>query len=251
MAPSLSLHDPWAKLFPNTLSLVLILFGLLAALRVYGYFGHEFFSGHPVMLGFVLMWFVPFIFFTKDSREKMGLRKPRSTLWTIVFIFVGAAFALLCYYLGILLYGKSGENWFVSVGYTFLSDQRIAQMPRDVAFLAFTIPAIIASPIGEEFFFRGVIHQVVEERWTWGIAAVANATLFALVHLLHHGIYRGLDGIETMPISGAIWFVLMFIASLIFTIARRKSGSIWASVLAHSGFNLVMNFTIFYSLFVS
>ncbi|EDY83616.1 CAAX amino terminal protease family [Verrucomicrobiia bacterium DG1235] len=247
----LELRDLFKRLSPSPLALVLILFLALSSFRVYGYFGSEVFHGPPIMIGFVLMWFVPTLFLTPYGRHQIGFGHSLSFKWIGLGILAGAALAGLCYLLGILLYGKTEHNWFVSIGYTFQSDERIAQLPRHIAFIAFTIPAIIASPIGEEIFFRGMVEQANRDRMSRFAASSFAATLFALVHLVHHGIYRGSHGIEIMPISAAIWFVLMFTTSLVFSFLRQKGKSIWTAVLAHSAFNLVMNITIFFSLFVS
>lgn len=251
MKEPLELSRPWRRLFPSPLPLVLSLFVILTGVRAYGYFGNEFFEGFPVTIGFVLMGAVPLVFLTQYGREQIGFRRPISWKWIFIGLAAGAATATICYGLGILLYGKSDQNWFVSVAYAIQSDERTAQLPRHIAFIAFTIPAILASPIGEEIFFRGVTEQANRDRMSPWAAACFAAALFALAHLIHHGIHRGIDGIEIMPASGAIWLALMFATSLVFSFVRQKSGSIWIAVLAHAAFNLVVNITIFYSLMVT
>ncbi|MDQ8186059.1 type II CAAX endopeptidase family protein [Pelagicoccus sp. SDUM812002] len=251
MKEQLELSRPWRRLFPSPLPLVLILFVILTGFRAYGYFGREFFHGTSVMIGFVLMWFVPLVFLTRYGREQIGFRRSISWKWMLYGILLGGAAAAICYLLGVLLYGKSDQNWFVSVAYTFQSDERIAQLPRHLAFIAFTVPAMLASPIGEEIFFRGVAEQAGRDRMSPVSCACFAATLFALAHLIHHGIHSGLNGIEIMPVSGTIWFILIFASSLVFSLVRQKGGSIWTAVFAHATFNLVMNITIFYSLLVT
>ncbi|MDQ8183350.1 CPBP family intramembrane glutamic endopeptidase [Pelagicoccus sp. SDUM812005] len=251
MKEPLELSRPWRRLFPTPLSLVLVLFVVLTGFRAYGYFGSDLLQGPPIMIGFVLMWFVPLVFLTRYGREQIGLHQPFSYRWLLLGILLGAAAAAFCYLLGLLLYGKSDQHWFVSVAYAFQTDERIAQLPRHIAFIAFTVPAMLASPIGEEIFFRGVTEEANRDRLSGRGAACFAAALFALAHLIHHGIYRGQNGIEVMPVSGAIWFALMFATSLLFSYLRRKGQSIWTAIAAHAAFNLVMNVTIFYSLFVS
>lgn len=251
MKEPLELSRPWRRLFPSPLVLVLLLFVALTALRAYGYFGSDILHGPPIMLGFVLMWFVPLVFLTRYGREQIGFGRKLSWKWNAIGISLGAAAAGFCYLLGLLLYGKSDQNWFVSVAYAFQTDERIALLPRHIAYIAFTVPAIVASPVGEEIFFRGVTEQANRDRMSPRAAACFAAALFALAHLIHHGIYRGFEGIEVMPVSGAIWFVLMFATSLVFSFVRQKGGSIWTAIFAHAAFNLVMNTTIFYSLMVT
>ncbi len=250
MKEPLELCRPWRSLFPSPLILALVLFVILSGFRAYGFLGSDLFQGQPVMIGFVLMWFVPLVFLTQYGREQIGFSRPLSLKWIAIGLLLGASAAGICYLLGLLLYGKSDHNWFVSIAYTFQSDERISELPRHLAFIAFTVPAVIASPIGEEIFFRGVIEQANRDRMSPRAAACLAAALFALAQLLHHGIYRGQDGIEIMPISGAIWFALMFATSLVFSFIRRRSESIWTAIAAHVAFNLTTNIAIFYSLFV-
>ena len=247
----LELRDPWPRFFPSALALSLILLVVLTGFRVYGYLGSEPFENQPVMVGFVLMWLVPILFLTEYGRQQIGFSQRISVKWILIAILSGAALASLCHLLGLALYGKGAQNWFVSVAYTYQSDGRITVLDRNVAFALFTIPAIVASPIGEEVFFRGIIEQSNRHRWTPFAGACLAAGLFALVHLIHHGIYRDFNGeFEIMPVPGAIWFGLMFGTSLVFSYLRQKGLSIWTAVAAHSAFNLVMNTYIFYSIFV-
>lgn len=247
----LQLRPFWAQRLPHPLALAGLLFLVLTAFRGYGYFASDLFQSPPVTVGFILMWFVPSVFLTHWGRRQIGLVAPRSLIWLLLALLGGAAAAGLCYGLGIALYGKTEQNWFVSVGYTYLSDERLADMPRNLAFIAFTVPALIASPIGEEFFFRGFVQESARDRLRPAAAACLAAALFAGAYLIHHGIYRSHSGIEVMPVSGALWFALMFATSLVFSFFRRKGGSIWTAVAAHAAFNLVMNATIFYSLMVN
>lgn len=247
----LDLSPIWRRICPSALALSLILFVILTGFRVYGYFGSDLFQGPPIMIGFILMWIVPLLFLSQIGREQIGFGQPISFKWIFIALLSGATLATICHFIGIALYGKGEQNWFVSVAYAYQSDERIALLERHVAYAIFTIPAIIASPIGEEIFFRGMIEQSNRHRWSPLAGASLSAGLFALAHLTHHGIYRGFNGIEIMPVSGAIWFALMFGTSLVFSYLRRRGSSIWTAVIAHSAFNLAMNTYIFYSLFVT
>jgi membrane protease YdiL (CAAX protease family) len=251
MKEPLELSRPSRRLFPSPLSLVLLLFVVLTGIRAYGYFGSDLMHGPIVTVSFMLMWAVPLVFLSPYGREQIGFKRAFSWKWSGVGILLGAAAAGFCYALGMLLYGKSDQNWFVSVAYAFQTDERITQLPRHTAFIAFTIPAVLASPIGEEIFFRGVAEQAHRDRMSQRSAACFAAALFALAQLIHHGIYRDFDGVELLPVSGSIWFALMFGTGLVFSFVRQKAGSIWTAVLAHAAFNLVVNVAIFYSLMVT
>ncbi|MDA0346880.1 MAG: type II CAAX endopeptidase family protein [Verrucomicrobia bacterium] len=241
----------WRKLCSNHLLLVGLIFSSLTFFRVYGYFGPEF-NGKFVMGGFLLMWFVPWVFLTRPGRRAIGLSLPHGLSWMFLAPVMGAVLALLCYVLGDVLYGSSEQHWFRSVANSFLSDERVLGMPTKQMFLMFTIPAVLFSPIGEEILFRGLIHQSVQEKHGWTSAVVVNASLFAGVHLFHHGINRTAGGWTILWVSGFLWFMfmLMFVVSVCFSWLRLRYNSLVPSIVAHSFFNLVMNVTFFYWLLV-
>lgn len=246
----LELHTFWKRIGISPLPLLLGLFLALSAVRAYGYFGADTFLGLPIMASFLAMWLLPFLFLTAHGRYQIGMGRKLSGKWFLIALLAGGGCAFLCYAIGLLLYGKSDHNWFVSVAYTYQSDERLAELPRHIAFIAFTVPAMLASPIGEELFFRGMIEQSGRDRLRPFSAALLSGSLFAAVHLVHHGIYRYDDTIHVQPISGLLWFLLMLGTSLVFSYLRQKGESIWTATVAHSAFNLVMNVSIFYSLMV-
>lgn len=111
--------------------------------------------------------------------------------------------------------------------------------------LVFTTPAILLSPIGEEIFYRGLAQETLEQKFSVRVSTVMECSLFALVHQVHHGIINTADGLTFLPLSGTLWFILMFFVAWIFAWLRKRSGSIFISILAHMVFNLIMNITIF------
>jgi uncharacterized protein len=48
-----------------------------------------------------------------------------------------------------------------------------------------------------------------------------------------------------LPVSGALWFVLMFLVAWMFAWLRTSSGSIYIGILSHMVFNIAMNTCIF------
>ncbi len=101
------------------------------------------------------MWPLPFLFFTASGRAAMGLRKVERPAWLGRALLIGAASALLIFELGYELYGKGPANWYVSIRNSWAIDPATAGLPRGQLFLIYTLPAILFSPVGEEFFFRG------------------------------------------------------------------------------------------------
>lgn len=85
--------------------------------------------------------------------------------------------------------------------------------------LAITVLAVVAAPVAEEFFFRGVIQHPLEQRWGAAAGILGAAALFALVHLLP-------------------WiFPLHFFLGTVFGWVVYTTRSIWSGVIFHAGNN--------------
>lgn len=236
----------WKKLFASAWIAAIVMFVLLAVPRVMGMWG-------PVSLrwlgmsGFFIMWFLPLLLFTKRARKMAGFQQPKKPVWLIYALLLGFLFAIVCFLIGMVLYARSDDHWFVSVLHSYAIDDGMRNWPFWKLYAVYTLPAVIFSPIGEEFFFRGIIQKSFEVKWGFKVGLFVNATAFSLIHLFHHGIvYVYADAAFVIkPLSGFIWFLLMFGASCIFTWCMRKGGSVWLAVLAHAGFNMGMNVVIF------
>lgn len=198
-------------------------------------------------LSFVLMMLLPFVFLTKAGRRKMGFVQSNSNRYFFYAVAAGALLAFSCYVLGLVLYGTSANNWFISIRNSYYNTFDITGKPIFQLFLIFTIPALIFSPWGEEIFFRGFLHEALNTTLNYNKAAVLDAVFFALIHLFHHGIVKNSKGvIQFFPVSGLLWVLLMFVTAMVFAWLKKQSGSIYPAVVAHLVFNLVMNVTIFY-----
>jgi membrane protease YdiL (CAAX protease family) len=237
----------WQRILGRAWIVSLVLFVALGGLRAYGVFGPSS-ARLGLVLSVLLMWFLPFIFFTKEGRQAMGVKKVAHPRWLGWGLFLGMGASLIVFWIGWVLYGRSAENWYISVLASFSIGAAQLQIPRFVLFLLYTLPAMIFSPIGEEFFFRGMLHESVKEQWGTPVATLVNAIAFGVIHLLHHGFRWDSTGGHLLLGSALLWVGLMMGLSWIFTVCRQRSGSIWPAVVAHSGFNLVMNVTIFWIL---
>ncbi len=241
------LRSVWQRIFRQAWILTLVLFVVSGGLRAYGLFGPVS-ARMLVMLNFFLMWFLPFIFLSQAGRCTMGLKRVERPIWWLWGLLFGAGSSLIVFGVGYGLYGHGQENWYVSILNSWAMDKTMLQLPRIQLFLIYTLPAILFSPVGEEFFFRGMVHEAIREHWGSGVATAINVLAFGGVHILHYGLNWDDRGLHFTVVSGTLWILLMMGASWLFTLCRQRSGSIWPAVMAHATFNLVMNVSIFWAL---
>jgi len=233
-------------MFNRLFSIGIIAGILFAAVRAIGTIGPAEYR-FILPLGFILMALMPFIFFNKEGRRRIGLKKSNSWKYYLTGIIAGAALALLCYGLGLLLFDHSPDNWFISIKNSYVRTTDTTGMSLQQQFIIFTIPALIFSPIGEEIFFRGFLQEALTTKFPYRHAMIIDSLFFALIHLFHHGIVRDRAGqVHFYPLSGFIWVMLMFITAMAFALLKKRSGSIYPAIVSHAVFNLVMNITIFY-----
>jgi membrane protease YdiL (CAAX protease family) len=79
-------------------------------------------------------------------------------------------------------------------------------------------------------------------------AALLDAGAFAVTHLAHFGVVFVAGAWAFLPLPALFWVAAMFAASLVFHGFRRLTGSLAGAVVAHAGFNLAMNWVIFYAI---
>ncbi|MFC4929516.1 CPBP family intramembrane glutamic endopeptidase [Massilia sp. GCM10023247] len=196
------------------------------------------------MVTCIAMAALPWVVLSRMGRRQVGLQRPRHLAWLPWSLILGALAAGASFWLGLALYGAGPDHWFVSVARNYRG-MPTAGWSLVQLHLAFTIVACLFSPIGEEIFFRGFLQKVLEDRHGRSRATFMEASLFALVHLCHHGILVSAAGVALQPVSGALWVAQMFLLSLLFAWLRRRSDSILPAILAHAAFNAAMNHAIF------
>ena len=118
-------------------------------------------SGNYVYIGLIMVIsaIVPFIFLSKYGREKIGITKPKKLSWLIVAFFSGLIASILIYFLGQSLYGNSYENWYNYIGKSYNIPAGINQNSKAILFTIMALNGMTFSPIGEELFFRGIVHS--------------------------------------------------------------------------------------------
>ncbi|KEO75471.1 CPBP family intramembrane glutamic endopeptidase [Anditalea andensis] len=191
---------------------------------------------------------VPFLFLSKHGRTAIGITKPRKYSWLIIAFVCGLVASLFLYWLGHILYGNSYENWYGYIGKSYNIPPAINHHDRTIMFIMMAITGMTFSPIGEELFFRGIVHSSFAKSIGEKYASIVNSSAFALTHISHFGVVFIHNKWELFTIPTIIWVLGMFFMSILFFLSRKQSGSILGAIICHSAFNLGMIFSIFYLL---
>ncbi|UNC91162.1 CPBP family intramembrane metalloprotease [Candidatus Contubernalis alkalaceticus] len=237
------LRPLWEKVFKSEIRFIVVMFVLLGIIRIIGLVREEI---NVVVLGFLIMWVLPVVFFHKNGRGKIGIKKADNRVWLLLSFFIGVLGAGVIYWLGHLLYGTGTENWGMTVVREY-SAQGEALTPG--VFVVITFLSMLFSPIGEELFFRGMIHEVLAKRlssYKW--AGFLSSISFAAIHIPHYDLIFAGRGFTNTFVPMSLWFLFMFLVSYLFIYARSKSGSIFGAILCHSGYILGMNSYIYFAL---
>ena len=233
------------RIFPKEWILIIVLYVLFFVIRGVGSLGPESIR-IIILVGFGLMWPLPFIFYSRAGWKVLGIKKIEIPWWILWGFLLGVGAAFLVYFIGWGIFGNTNEHWYISLLNQVISEEDRALMSTAVLFPIVTFPAIIFSPVGEELLFRGMIHEAFKKTDAVWRAGIINSLAFALIHIFHYGIsYQSSTGWEFQPWTGLLWFFLMAGVSGLFTLCREKSESIFPAMISHSAFNLTMNATIF------
>ena len=198
---------------------------------------------------FLFMWFAPVIFLTKTGRREIGIRKPANYNWLLYSAIAGAGFCAFMFAIGILLYKDTYSNWFVYIAKSYsASGIVLSGSQRQIYFLIYSLTGMTFSPIGEELFYRGIVHGSFVVRFGEQKASIFDSLSFALTHLAHFGIVYVLGGWQFLFIPALLWVFCMFFASRIFFLCKEKTGSILGAIISHAAFNLAMMYFIFYQI---
>jgi hypothetical protein len=222
---------------------MMLIMGITAAARMYWMLSANY---NAMMILFLFFTVLPFVFLVREGRVKIGLVKPH-LWWHLPLAFCcGTALAYCVHIIGVVLYGSSSLHWFMAVKSTVSgrSDLFTAVQHTPILFIVIALPSMIFSPLGEEFFFRGVLHTSLEERFGTISAVIIDAAAFALTHVAHYGILSTADGIVVLFPSILVWILLMAFTALVFAAVKYFTASLWAAVLCHAGFNGMMMWCI-------
>lgn len=200
-----------------------------------------------IPLIFVLMIIAPVIFLTISGRRDIGIRKPTNYYWLFYSFLAGMSLCAVIFMAAELLFNETISNWFVYISRSYkVSNNGLAERDRLIFFIIYAVIGMTFSPIGEELFYRGIIHGSFATQFGDQKASVFDSLAFALTHLAHFGIIYN-SGTWSFPfLSALLWVFFMFIASRLFFLCKENAGSILGAIFSHAGFNLTMMYFIFY-----
>ena len=191
---------------------------------------------------------IPFIFLSKYGRREIGITKPKRYSWLLFAFASGLVVSLLLYFLGEMLYGSTYENWYEYIGKSYKIPADISPPDKRILFIVMAFMGVTFSPIGEELFFRGIVHSSFSNSIGSKKASFVDSSAFALTHVSHFGLVFINNKWEFFTIPTLIWVASMFLVSMLFFACRKYSGSILGAIICHSAFNLGMIYCIFYLL---
>lgn len=202
----------------------------------YGYIG----------LIMVVSAIAPFVFLNKHGRKQIGFTRPRNYLWLFWGFAFGLAFSVGLYFLGDFLYKDTLENWYVYIGRSYNIPAGVRPNDKLVMFVVMAIVGSTFSPIGEELFFRGIVHSSFAKSIGDKRASIIDSSAFALIHISHFGLVFVNNKWKFLIAPTIIWVLSMFLVSILFYKCREKTSSLIGSIICHSAFNLGMIYCIFY-----
>lgn len=190
----------------------------------------------------------PFLFLSRKGLIQIGFTKPKGFGWLLTAFVLGLAFSFLLFVLGKFLYGNTDSNWYGYIGNSYSVPDNLSVQDKAIFFLIFAMTGMTFSPIGEELFFRGLVHSSFANSMGDKKATIVDSASFAITHLSHFGLVF-IDGHwQFLAIPAMLWLAGMFLVSVLFSFTKRRSGSILGAVICHAAFNLGMIYCIFYLL---
>jgi uncharacterized protein len=195
---------------------------------------------------FIFMMIAPFIFLTKQGRTAIGIKKPTNYSWLLYSFLLGMATCAVIFLLTELFFGNAIGNSFVYISGSYRVPAVLTDSDRLIYFIIYSIVGMSFSPIGEELFYRGVVHGAFAADMGEQNASMIDSLAFALTHLAHFGILYISGSWTFLSLPALLWVIFMFMASMVFFFCKERSGSILGAILSHAGYNLAMMYFIFY-----
>jgi hypothetical protein len=194
----------------------------------------------------VISAIAPFVFLNKDGQKKIGITRPEKYNWLLIAFISGLVVSILLYFTGEILYGNSYKNWYIYIGKSYNIPAGINQNNKAILFTIMALTGMTFSPVGEELFFRGIVHSSFAKSIGDKKASVVDSLAFSLTHISHFGLVFINNHWDFLATPTLIWVSSMFLVSVLFFVFRKYSGSILGAMICHSAFNLGMIYCIFY-----
>ncbi|KPM47656.1 CPBP family intramembrane glutamic endopeptidase [Jiulongibacter sediminis] len=191
---------------------------------------------------------VPFIFLNRNGRKEIGIIGTKNIGGLLMSLIAGLAFSFLLFIIGKAIYRGTFQNWYVYIGKSYNIPQGISGNDKLILFVTMAVTGMIFSPIGEELFFRGIVHGSFARSIGEKKASIIDSLAFSLTHIAHFGLVFISGTWHFHPFPTLIWVVGMFVVSILFFRAKSLSGSLMGAIFCHAGFNLGMIYSIFYLL---
>ncbi len=191
---------------------------------------------------------IPILLLNKFGLRRIGIRRSSKISKIILAFISGLIASFILFYIGKSLYGNSYQNWYSYIGRSYNISPDLAPDAKRTLFLIMAGTAMIFSPIGEELFFRGIVHTSFRNSWDASRASIVDATAFAVTHIAHFGLVYVQDQWIFLFVPTLIWVVSMFLISMVFIYFKNKCDSLWGAIVCHAAFNLGMVYLIFYHL---
>jgi uncharacterized protein len=205
-------------------------------------------GGNYLYVGLIMMisGIAPFLFLSKYGRRTIGITKPENFYMLFIACVAGVSVSILLYVLGNFFYGNTYENWYCYIGKTYKIPLDITQSDKKIRFIIMALTGMTFSPIGEELFFRGIVHSSFAKSFGEKKASIIDSSAFALTHISHFGLVFINNEWDFYTVPTILWVVSMFLVSVLFFTFKRLSGSILGAIICHAAFNLGMTYSIFY-----
>ena len=196
---------------------------------------------------FVAMLALPFVLLTRAGRQAIGLVWPTRWAGVLLGAMLGIGSCAVLFYVTTFFFGFGEGNSLVYISGSYANLPSVLnEHNRLTYFLIYAGISMGFSPIGEEVFYRGLVHECFARSVGNRNAALVDSAAFALVHVAHFGLVYSGHGWRFLPGPTLLWVTGLFITCLLFSVARAKSGSLVGAMVAHALFNLTMNYFILY-----
>lgn len=166
--------------------------------------------------GLTLLW----VRLRKASRAALGLERARPVRQLLLGFGSGLLlFGLIVFVVAPALYALLS---LLAGGEVIPPRQEVLpEGPTTLHVLLGGLVVVVAAPIGEELFFRGLLFGGLRRSLPFWVAALISSAVFALVHVY----------LLLMPLLFLVGFGLAYI--------YERNGSLVTSIAAHAAFNLV------------